>query len=102
MPPTVTQSAREAMGLDADEEPAFWPSGQDMSDPHALAYVASAEVWLSLGRSTGDVATSPIWILYGDPAEGFEWQSTGQQFADYGCRWNRLIAAYDQAEEDEP
>ena len=88
--PTIGKAAREAIGLEPDEEPLFWPNGEDLSDPHALAYVSKKEIWLSC---KGEAASS-VWILYGPPDEGFEWQQTGRQFADFQCSWGTLIEAF--------
>ena len=91
----ISKSVRNAVGLNEGEEPLFWPLGKDLSNPDSLCYVASAQLWLSIGSND---ASSAIWVLYGDPRDGFEWQSTGQQFADYGCDWGRLRAAYEAKE----
>jgi len=88
---TVTATVRAAVGLEEGQEPAFWPNARHLSQPNGLAYLAGAHVWLSCA---GD-ASSGISILYGPTDEGFEWQQTGEQFADYSCRWSRLCAAYD-------
>ena len=91
----TSKSVRKAVGLGGNEEPLFWPSGKDLSNPDLLCYIASAELWVKL--SNGD-ATGSIWILYGDPQDGFEWQNTGSQFADHGCDWGRLRNAYEAKE----
>lgn len=90
--PTVGRAAREAIGLEEGEEPLFWPGASSMSNPHSLAYCREAQVWLSC---QGDAASS-IYVLYGPEDEGFEWQNTGRQFADYSCSWSRVMDAYGQ------
>lgn len=88
--PTISKTVREAVGLEEGQQPLFWPSGEDLANPHSLHYVADKELWLSCA---GD-ASSPIAVLYGPPDEGFTWQRAAEQFADYGCDWGRLIKTY--------
>lgn len=63
---TISRAVREAIGLDQDEEPLFWPDAHDLSDPRSLAYCRRAQIWLSCARD----AASPISVLYGPPDEG--------------------------------
>lgn len=91
----ISKAVREAVGLEDGDEPAFWPAGNDLSDPSLVHYLHEAQAWVSLSK-WGDCPIKGIYILHGDPDDGFEWQATGQQFADYACKWDRLIAAYDR------
>lgn len=87
------EAIRDRLIEEAGEEPAFWPDDEDLyeNDGGWLEWLPTAQAWLHCSGQP----TSPISLLYGSPGDGYEWQGTGLQFANFSCRWGGMVEHFD-------
>lgn len=93
------EAIRDRLIEEAGEEPAFWPDDEDLyeNDGGWLEWLPTAQAWLHCSGQP----TSPISLLYGSPGDGYEWQGTGLQFANFSCRWGGMVEHFDGEGSDE-